>query len=106
MPTVILTLLTFVYRYVETLRDQLRSLRRALASRGAGLKGRHLIRTYGNLAGNLVVRSYDRGERVYAAMLSRGYDGTLPSAEPLEASAIDFVVVAISVLVAVALVLY
>ena len=99
-------MLTFVYRYVETLRDQLRSLRRALASRGAGLRGRRLVTTYGNLAGNLVVRSYDRGERVYAAMLSRGYDGTLPTAEPLRASAIDFVCVAAAVLVAAALVLY
>jgi cobalt/nickel transport system permease protein len=64
------------------------------------------VRAYGNLAGNLVVRSYDRGERVYAAMLSRGYDGTLPSAEPLKASAIDFVCVGTAALVAMALVLY
>ncbi len=106
VPAVVLTLLTFVYRYLETLREQLRSLRRALVSRGAKLRSGHAVRTYGNLAGNLVVRSYDRGERVYAAMLSRGYDGTLPSAEPLHASAIDFVCVGAAVLVAFALALY
>jgi cobalt/nickel transport system permease protein len=106
MPTVVLTLLSFVFRYLETLRDQLRSLRRALVSRGGGLRGRRLVRTYGNVAGNLVVRSYDRGERVYAAMLSRGYDGTLPSAEPLRATNVDFACVAAAVLVAFALVLY
>ena len=29
--------------------------------------------------GALVVRSFERGERVYLAMASRGYTGTLPS---------------------------
>ena len=28
--------------------------------------------------GALFLRSYERGERVYLAMLSRGYDGTVP----------------------------
>ena len=30
-------------------------------------------------AGTLFVRSYERGERVYLAMLARGYDGTMPA---------------------------
>ncbi len=53
-----------------------------------------------------MVRSYDRGERVYAAMLSRGYDGTLPSAEPLHARTIDFVIVTAAAIAACALLLY
>ena len=31
-------------------------------------------------AGALFIRSYERGERVYLAMLSRGYDGAMPGA--------------------------
>jgi cobalt/nickel transport system permease protein len=32
-------------------------------------------------AGSLFIRSYERGERVHLAMLSRGYAGTLPDVE-------------------------
>jgi len=32
-------------------------------------------------AGALFIRSYERGERVFLAMTSRGYDGTLPTGE-------------------------
>jgi cobalt/nickel transport system permease protein len=37
-------------------------------------------------AGALFVRSYERGERVYLAMASRGYDGSLPAFEEHAAS--------------------
>ncbi|MBI5232479.1 MAG: cobalt ECF transporter T component CbiQ [Coriobacteriales bacterium] len=106
MPSIFLTMLTFLYRYVDVLRDQLRSMRRAVASRGWNVRGTGLIRLYGNLAGNLFIRAYERGERVYASMLSRGYDGTLPSAEELTASPADYLLVATSMLVVAALLLY
>jgi cobalt/nickel transport system permease protein len=35
------------------------------------------LRVLGATAGSLFVRSYERGERVHLAMLSRGYDGHL-----------------------------
>jgi cobalt/nickel transport system permease protein len=37
-------------------------------------------------AGSLFVRSFERGERVYLAMASRGYDGSLPVLEEQGAS--------------------
>jgi cobalt/nickel transport system permease protein len=37
-------------------------------------------------AGALFVRSYERGERVYLAMLSRGYTGTMPSLGSIDAT--------------------
>ena len=36
------------------------------------------LRVLGAAAGSLFVRSYERGERVHLAMLSRGYAGRLP----------------------------
>jgi len=33
------------------------------------------LRTIGNMIGTLFIRSYERGERIYAAMLARGFDG-------------------------------
>ncbi|MDH4139106.1 MAG: hypothetical protein OEV43_00875, partial [Coriobacteriia bacterium] len=53
MPAVFVTMLVFLYRYAAVLGSQLRSLRRAVASRGFGTRGRRLISLYGNLAGNL-----------------------------------------------------
>lgn len=85
LPGIMLTMLTFVYRFTDVLRDQLSAMRVAVASRAPQVRGRALVALYGNLAGSLFVRAYERGERVYAAMLSRGYDGTLPSAEALRA---------------------
>ncbi|HEY3318031.1 MAG TPA: cobalt ECF transporter T component CbiQ [Coriobacteriia bacterium] len=83
VPDVILMMLAFMYRYVGAMRDQVSSLRRALDSRAPELTFSGRLRLYGHLAGNMFLRSYERGERVYAAMRSRGYDGTIPSAEAL-----------------------
>lgn len=72
VPDVLVTLLSFLYRYVDALRSQLGSMRYALASRGYALPRRRLFLIYGHLAGNVFVPAYERGERVYGAMLSRG----------------------------------
>lgn len=106
MPAVFLTMLTFLHRYTDVLAEQLRSLRRAVASRGPSVRGRRLIALYGNLAGNLFIRAYERGERIHSAMLSRGYDGTLPTAEPLRLTGADVLVVATTLLAVLALALY
>lgn len=78
VPAVFVMLLSFIARYLTVLTDQLRTLRIALASRAPRLRRRVLLQALGSIAGNLFVRSYERGERVYAAMLSRGYTGALP----------------------------
>lgn len=106
MPTIFITMLTFLYRYTDVLGDQLRSLRRAVASRGPALRGRRLVALYGNLAGNLFIRAYERGERVHAAMLSRGFDGTLPATEPLRMTAPDLLAIATALLAVAAIALY
>jgi cobalt/nickel transport system permease protein len=41
-------------------------------------------------AGTLFVRSYERGERVYLAMLARGYEGTMPVLEGRRRTAADW----------------
>ena len=39
-------------------------------------------RIAGNMAGQLFLRSYERSDRIYNAMLSRGYDGEVRSLPP------------------------
>ncbi len=106
VPSALVMLLSFISRYVDVLRGQVTSMHRALSSRAPGLSKRKQVLLYGNLAGALLVRAHDRGERVNAAMLSRGFDGTLPTNRELRFTAGDAAIVSMSVLAVLALALY
>lgn len=106
VPAVFVMLLSFIARYVSVFAEQLRSLRIALISRVPRARQRVLLRALGGMAGNLFVRSYERGERVYAAMLSRGYTGMVPVTSASRLGAADALLVLTSLLTAAALALY
>jgi len=75
IPHMLTTLLSFMYRYIFVLVDEMQRMRRARDSRG--WKGRWVwqAKVIGHMIASLFLRSYERGERVYAAMLARGYGG-------------------------------
>ena len=77
-PKIFTMLASFMYRYSFILIDEVYRMKRAKDSRSFG--GRWLWQTevIGHMIGTLFLRSYHRGERVYLAMLSRGYQGTMP----------------------------
>lgn len=106
VPDVFITLFSFLSRYVGVFRGQLRSLRVAMDCRAPALRGLRLLRVYGNLSGSLLVRAYDRGERIHSAMLSRGFTGALPTAEVLALRPADALAVLVAALAAAAVVLY
>ena len=54
---------------------------KARESRNFGLSFWGSTVSLANLIGVLFIRTYERGERVYAAMLSRGFDGTVVTLE-------------------------
>jgi len=83
MPRVMVMILSFAYRYIFVLVDEAMRMRRARDSRNFGGKRVSQIRTIGNMIGILFLRSYERGERVYAAMVSRGYDGQIRETSPV-----------------------
>ncbi len=66
----------FAVRWVDQLREETARLRDALRAR-AFVSGtsRHTLRTWGNFAGTLLVRSFERAERVDEAMRCRGFAG-------------------------------
>ncbi len=67
----------FAWRYLHVLEEEHRRMVNALKVRGfEPATNLHTYRTYAYLVGLLFVRGYDRGERVYKAMLCRGFDGT------------------------------
>ena len=49
--------------------------------------------------GALVLRSWDRAERVHAAMLARGFNGVWPAAEERALTSLDIVFVSFSLAV-------
>jgi cobalt/nickel transport system permease protein len=78
MPRLLTVIAAFMYRYVFVIVDEARRMRAALAARA--YRPRHLgqAAAIGRLVTALFLRSYERGERVYLAMLARGYAGTMP----------------------------
>ncbi len=74
VPAFFLSLLSFAYRYIFVFVDELERLQRAWAGRYFGRRRLAQFLTLGPAVGALFVRSYERAERVWAAMLSRGYD--------------------------------
>lgn len=75
VPRLLTSLLSFTYRYVFVLVDEAQRMRRARDSRGWSGKWIWQARVVGHMIAALFLRSYERGERVYAAMLARGYGG-------------------------------
>lgn len=81
-PRVFTLIVSFMYRYSFVFLEESRRIRRAMESRN--YRGRWLwdAGVIGRVISSLFLRSYQRGERVYVAMLSRGYDGAMPAAAP------------------------
>ena len=75
LPRVMVMILSFMYRYIFVLTDEVMRMKQARDSRNFGGKRLWQLKTIGNMTGTLFIRSYERGERVYTAMLARGYDG-------------------------------
>jgi len=77
----LVTLLLFTVRYAAVLRAEYTILRRAMRARCfAPRTNLHTLRALGNLVGMLLVRGFDRSERVLMAMKCRGYTGRFPHA--------------------------
>ncbi len=77
-PRIFTILISFMYRYSFVLVDEMQRMKRARDARSFGGRWIRQSRTIGHMIGTLFLRSFRRGERVYLAMLSRGYQGTMP----------------------------
>jgi len=86
LPRAFTTIAGFMVRYADVIADELRRMRVARLSRGYDPRWIWQARAVAATAGALFIRSYERGERVYLAMVSRGYAGSMPVLEDLAAS--------------------
>ena len=75
LPAVLGDMMLLTYRYLTELSDRLRTMKIAMRLRGFDAKQFRWrkLRVLANLAGTLLVRSYEQSERVYDAMRLRGY---------------------------------
>ncbi|MEX1037500.1 MAG: cobalt ECF transporter T component CbiQ [Acidimicrobiia bacterium] len=92
VPPVITAIASFMIRYLEVVAEELGRMRTAMTARGYDPRWLSQARPIASSAGTLFVRSYERGERVYDAMLSRGYTGVMPVIDSRTASAQDWAV--------------
>ena len=78
-PRILALVLGFLYRYVFVLTEEVMRMRLARECRRVGpAPARAELRLIGSMLGTLLVRSFERAERMYQAILSRGYAGEFP----------------------------
>lgn len=78
VPELFVTILSFMVRYLDVVVSDMR--RMAVARAARGFQARHIghVPVVAKAAGALFIRSFERGERVHLAMLSRGFTGAMP----------------------------
>ncbi|MEA2001364.1 MAG: cobalt ECF transporter T component CbiQ [Actinomycetota bacterium] len=86
VPRVITAIMGFMIRYLDVVLGEFRRMRVAMQSRAYNPTWIGQAKPYATSAGTIFVRSYERGERVYLAMASRGYTGHMPSSRSEQAS--------------------
>ena len=86
LPAVLVAIISFMVRYLTVLGDEVKRLLRAREARSAVIAGQRAggsllwrARVAGNMVGQLFLRSYERSDRIYQAMLARGYQGEWPT---------------------------
>jgi cobalt/nickel transport system permease protein len=79
-PSLVVTIATLMLRYLDVIVDETRRIRIARVSRGHDPRLLAQVGATARGVGTLFLRSYERGERVHLAMLSRGWTGTMPQA--------------------------
>ena len=108
VPSILTTIIAFLYRYLFVLGDEVFRLMRARESRSAasitgsgtrsGRSPAWRATVAGHMAGQLFLRSYERSDRVYNAMLARGYAGHLQTINPHELRRRDYLTAALVLL--------
>jgi len=79
LPKVFVVILNLTYRYIFLLTDIVLNMLYSKKSRAIGKEGTiKSWRLNARIVAALFIKSYDMSERVYLAMISRGFDGSFP----------------------------
>jgi len=100
VPKAIVSVISFMYRYIFVLVDEAMRLSMARDSRSADPDGRGggtllwRARVLGGMISTLFLRSYERSERIYSAMLARGFTGEIRTLEDTSLQHTDLITLA------------
>lgn len=78
LPQQLVQIMAFMVRYLDVVTGEMQRMKVARESRGFSARNPRHWPVLARSAGALFIRSYERGERVHLAMLSRGYTGRMP----------------------------
>lgn len=90
VPRVFVLQLLLTYRYITLLIEEVSSMMRAYSLRAPGQKGIHRS-AWGSFAGQLMLRTYERAQRVYESMSLRGFTGDYHTGEYKNVGMLDTV---------------
>ncbi|MCK4777518.1 MAG: cobalt ECF transporter T component CbiQ [Actinomycetia bacterium] len=90
-PTLLINMVSFMYRYSFVFMEEARRMKNARDSRNFGGKWLWHSNVIAHMIGTLFLRSYERAERTYFAMLSRGYSGEIRVLHESKIKPTDFV---------------
>ncbi|MFZ7943877.1 energy-coupling factor transporter transmembrane component T family protein [Neobacillus sp. 19] len=85
IPSIFIELMMFTLRFMDVFRTEVRQMLLSLRSRGFYTGNWFQVKKYwvlGGLLGSLLLRSFQRSERIYLGMLSKGYKGERTSLKP------------------------
>jgi cobalt/nickel transport system permease protein len=94
-PRLLVLIAAFMYRYLFVIVEESGRMRAALSARGYHPRNPLQAGPLGRLATAMFLRTHSRGERVYGAMLARGYQGAMPRLTPLVLRRADLIFVAL-----------
>ncbi|NMC10530.1 MAG: cobalt ECF transporter T component CbiQ [Methanothrix sp.] len=104
IPDSLVQIFLFTYRYIDLLGQELVSSFRSISARGFEWQSNsRTAKVYGNAFGVLLLRSLARSERMFFAMVSRGYNGHLPAIKARRMNLWDWVKALSVVVIALAL---
>jgi cobalt/nickel transport system permease protein len=93
-PQILVMNLSFLYRYLFVLTEEAMRMKQARDCRRVGKAPfREELKVLSSMLGTLLIRSFERAERMHSAMLSRGYTGDFPVVSPKRFSWHDLVFV-------------
>lgn len=91
VPPIICRMILLAYRYIFVFQQETARMAKGMSARGFRKKtDMETLHAIGSFLGMLLVRCFERTQRVYDAMLSRGYDGTLHRTVQFQARGVDW----------------
>jgi cobalt/nickel transport system permease protein len=82
-PQILVMNLSFLYRYLFVLTEEVQRMKQARDCRRVGrARFKEELKILSSMLGTLLIRSFERAERMHSAMLSRGFSGDFQVVSP------------------------